>query len=495
VAVTDWRLAGTGANDSSVGNAAWSNPGNIVASNDSRAVTATMSAGQTSQILRATNFGFSIPSGSTIDGIEVRIERSRTSSGGNQVQDNLIRLRKSTGQVGDNKAVGGNWPNNDTQTTYGGDSDVWSSSFTVDEINNSGFGVDIRCERSGGTAAAGGVDAVEIRVHYTEGGTEYSRTPSDSVSFSDASTKSVGKLLSDSVSFSDQITKTISMVLADSISFTDQISKNISKGFEDDVSFTDDIDVAIVKTIDLGDSVSFTDQLIKSSNKAVSDAIELTDALTKQADKGIQDQVEFTDQAIKNISKPLNDDLALSDELTKQTNKVLSDSFSLSDDEDVQLITGGDVFDIDIFDTVSFTDNLTKSITKHNSDSVSFADSALKSQNKHIDDNIQFLDQPVKHISKPLNSGLSINDNISKELQRLLTDNILFEDLEDVGVFTGVTYNINLLDDIVFADSIQAGISEIRYINVFPKVKKINEIAVKTSELNKEISVSKQIDK
>ena len=171
MAVTGWKAAGTGANDASVGNSAWSNPGNITASNNTRATTGTMGAGQSSQILRATNFGFTtsdIPSGSTIDGIEIGIERQRTATGGNQVQDSTIRLRTSGGQTGTNKAVASNWPSTEAEAVYGGSTDVWSTTYTDSDIRGSDFGVDIRCARTGGTAASGGVDHVRCRVYYTE---------------------------------------------------------------------------------------------------------------------------------------------------------------------------------------------------------------------------------------------------------------------------------------------------------------------------------------
>ena len=74
---SETRPAGAGANVATdFSDAAWSNPGNITASDNSYATA--QKAGGTGgsiQYLKASSFGFSIDSGATIDGIEVLIER------------------------------------------------------------------------------------------------------------------------------------------------------------------------------------------------------------------------------------------------------------------------------------------------------------------------------------------------------------------------------------------------------------------------------------
>jgi hypothetical protein len=207
VPTTAWKSAGTGANDAGVGDAAWSNPGNITASNDTRATSATMGAGQTTQILRATNFGFStsdVPTGATVVGIEVGIERQRNSTGGNQVVDNVVRLRTSSGQVGNNKAdTGTNWPNNDAEVVYGGAADTWAASLTDSAVRGSDFGVDIRAARSGGTVASAGVDHVQIRITYTVAAMEAAGTDGLGVADSGASTRTAAAAGADSLGAAD----------------------------------------------------------------------------------------------------------------------------------------------------------------------------------------------------------------------------------------------------------------------------------------------------
>lgn len=177
MAVTGWKFAGTGANDASVGDREWGNTGAIVSSDDDRANTSNSgplrAANPTTQILRGTNFGFStsdIPDGSTIDGIEVGIERSKADAG--ECVDLLVSLRISSGQTGDNKAdtVTG-WPTqlNESEATYGGSADDWNAGLSDSDIRTTDFGVDLRAQRQSGSSVPR-VDAIRIRVYYTEGG-------------------------------------------------------------------------------------------------------------------------------------------------------------------------------------------------------------------------------------------------------------------------------------------------------------------------------------
>jgi len=164
---TAWKSAGAGANDASVGDVAWSNPGNITASDDNYA-----SAGDggffpiTTQILRATNFGFTtsdIPSGATILGIEVGIERRNEFSDSTDV---LVQLRTGSGRTGDDKAdTGTTWPSSDAEVIYGGAADDWNAGLTDADIRGSDFGVDFRADAADTFSSQPDVDHIRIRVH------------------------------------------------------------------------------------------------------------------------------------------------------------------------------------------------------------------------------------------------------------------------------------------------------------------------------------------
>jgi hypothetical protein len=441
MAVTAWKFAGTGANDAAVGNAAWATPGNITASNNTYAQTATMGAGQTSQILRATNFGFTtsdIPDGSTIDGIEVRIERARATGGGTNVRDNAIILRKSTGQVGDNKAVTTVWPTADGTATYGAADDVWGASFTDTEILNSGFGVDIRCERTQGTAA-GRVDAVEIRVHYTESGGELTETPTDSVSFADEATKQVSNVASDSIGFADAEIKQVDKLQTDSIGFADNATKDFSKVDSDSVSFTDASNLYIYKLIE--DTISFTDEettaIVLSLD--LDDSISFADSVVKDFDKNLQDSISFVDEVAKALSKVLGSEISFedvySDELLQIVSLSLDDSISFTDAhiKDVSNV---------IQDTLDLTDSEAKAFATILADSVSLEDSAVKQSNKHLSDGVGFDDDIQKHNQKYIEENVSFTEVFDYEIGEedvislSLSDLVYFNDDENTLILT-----------------------------------------------------------
>ena len=105
MADTGWTSPGTAANVDRDGKTDWSNVDYAKVDNSSCAAD-TISTDY-NDWLRMTNFGFAIPAGATIDGIEVRHKKAGTS--GDQIKDSSLRLRKTAGQVGDDKATATWW--------------------------------------------------------------------------------------------------------------------------------------------------------------------------------------------------------------------------------------------------------------------------------------------------------------------------------------------------------------------------------------------------
>lgn len=171
-------------NGSCSDNSSWSgtgSPGNASA-NDTSYIQITGSlfdSGNITDELRLSNFGFSIPSGSTIDGITVDV-LGWTPSGASTVNYNEVQLFTAPGtNVGANKSTG-SLPGADPGTTYtsfGGSADTWSKSggWTYTEINSSGFGVAL-CFIASGANRTINIDHVRITVYYTEPQTTLSGT-------------------------------------------------------------------------------------------------------------------------------------------------------------------------------------------------------------------------------------------------------------------------------------------------------------------------------
>ena len=156
---------GTIADDSSFGSVAWSNPGNAASSNNSYA-TASISTGSNSHYLKFTNWGASIPTGATINGITVEIEVSCVFTPGISVNDVRCRLVKAgTIQSTDRNSVTG-WTTTDTYLSHGGSSDLWGGTWLDTDINNSGFGFVIAALQNGGPVTAQ-IDHARITIDYT----------------------------------------------------------------------------------------------------------------------------------------------------------------------------------------------------------------------------------------------------------------------------------------------------------------------------------------
>ena len=126
-----------------------------------------VSGSSTSTALLVQGYGFSIPAGSSINGITVVIERKANVA--SYLKDYTIQLLNGSGTgVGSNKAdTGTYWPTSDANKTYGSSSDTWSASLTDTDVNSSSFGVQIVAQNTSISARTIYVDYVSITIDYT----------------------------------------------------------------------------------------------------------------------------------------------------------------------------------------------------------------------------------------------------------------------------------------------------------------------------------------
>lgn len=164
---TGASLANAGTSENANG---WTNPGNVGSSSAVASITAaTFDSPDISEILVASNFGFSLPN-STINGITVEI-RKRGYTSTNSGKDFRVQLSTSTafsGLVGSNKATADVWPQTTlATTTYGGSADTWSAGLTYSQINSSSFAVFVSAYANVANADID-VDWIRVTVTYTE---------------------------------------------------------------------------------------------------------------------------------------------------------------------------------------------------------------------------------------------------------------------------------------------------------------------------------------
>ena len=154
--------------DASFGQATWGNPGYAAVSDDVRA-TAGFDPGSgitNSHYLKATNFGFTIPDGSTILGILVEVEGSKDVALGTLSEARARLVKAGVIQATDRLNTTA-WTTVDTYYSHGGASDLWGGTWLPSDINNSGFGFALAMNANAVITAR--VDHIRITVYYEPG--------------------------------------------------------------------------------------------------------------------------------------------------------------------------------------------------------------------------------------------------------------------------------------------------------------------------------------
>jgi hypothetical protein len=173
MADTGWVIAGSGQNNTILGGTDWANPGNITADDGSRATSGNTGFPDSTRYLRAYNFGFAIPAGATIDGMEVRAQRH---AGAGVINDVSIRLFISEFTLtGDDKSVGASWSTTpDTVATFGGATDLWGATPTEAQVEDAGWGWGMVGDDTSGFQTLF-CDVMEMKIYYTGGSQDVQR--------------------------------------------------------------------------------------------------------------------------------------------------------------------------------------------------------------------------------------------------------------------------------------------------------------------------------
>ncbi|MBK5285602.1 MAG: hypothetical protein JJE25_09365, partial [Bacteroidia bacterium] len=122
--------------------------------------------GNYTNYLVVTEFGFSIPAGNNIDGIKVSVTRREDNS---EVKDYRLRLLKSNIIGTTDRISSVAWPTTNSTRAYGSSTDLWGDTWTLSDINSTGFGVAIAVQRVVGGAfpVAARIDNIRITVYYS----------------------------------------------------------------------------------------------------------------------------------------------------------------------------------------------------------------------------------------------------------------------------------------------------------------------------------------
>ena len=187
---TQLQSPGTMANDNSFGLHAWIDPDNAKTSNDTYTTSTNSSTAydsSSSQYLVATNLGFSIPTGATINGIVVELEMKANYLDANKQVSyyNGLSILKESSIVGtpENGSSPYQFPTTEAYKTFGSSSSLWGTTWTSSDINDSGFGIRFKTNlqtnnnwNSTSYTIIASIDHIRITVYYTEEGTSTNTT-------------------------------------------------------------------------------------------------------------------------------------------------------------------------------------------------------------------------------------------------------------------------------------------------------------------------------
>jgi hypothetical protein len=167
-------VAGTISTSATSGGTNWSNTLNIQSANGAYATSLITGSNKPTYNLDAKNWGFQntdntlpnyVPSGSTINGIEVSVIMRKSGTG--TLKDSKVMLLKAGAETGITRArASANWPSVATTVTYGTSTDLWGATLAGTDILNTGFGVRIVARNQGGRDVQAEIDHISIKVYF-----------------------------------------------------------------------------------------------------------------------------------------------------------------------------------------------------------------------------------------------------------------------------------------------------------------------------------------
>ena len=166
-AATATGFPSTCSSTTGVGTNSWSKPTRAYSSNNSYATSSL--DGTTSVYLKCTGYGFSIPTGATINGIKVNVERKSNSTADGGSKDAAMRIVKA-GSIGtQDRSTSTGYTTSDVSEAHGSATDLWGTTWTPADINATTFGAAFAATKSSsaGYRHTVSVDVISIAVDYT----------------------------------------------------------------------------------------------------------------------------------------------------------------------------------------------------------------------------------------------------------------------------------------------------------------------------------------
>ncbi|HQY68715.1 MAG TPA: hypothetical protein PLD38_15675 [Pyrinomonadaceae bacterium] len=148
---------------------AWVNPSNASASDNTYATQPNSTSGLSDSLQGVGLVSSTVPSGATIDGIEVRIE-AKKSSNVRAITFDLVQLVIAGTPSGSNLGSGA-ITTTETVYAFGGATSLWGLTPSEADVNGGSFGVIMRFVRGAGkSGTTQSVDQIQMKIYYTAGG-------------------------------------------------------------------------------------------------------------------------------------------------------------------------------------------------------------------------------------------------------------------------------------------------------------------------------------
>jgi hypothetical protein len=245
-----------------------------------------------SKYLRATGFGFNIPSGSTIDGIVIATTRFNLNAATTNTYDYVFRILKGGNIGATDRSDAGLWTNSWVTVNHGTSTDLWGETWTAADINSSTFGVAISSTTSAAYAAGSAISGISATIYYTPPqlpSVNDAITVSESVNLSIVSHISV----SDSISVTDVPSNslpTLFLSANDQITVTEAASNSILNFAEisrvENVSVSEYIKIVIpTEFISAFEAISVSESISISASSLIvqlliSESVTVTDSVS-----------------------------------------------------------------------------------------------------------------------------------------------------------------------------------------------------------------------
>jgi len=149
------------------GASGWTDPTNIYTDNSAFTYASVAASGYTSYFY-CKGYGFSIPSGATILGIQVRLSAKKlgSSQASANIRFNNVYLLDTAGAIAGSFKTSGYFTTTDSWFYLGAVDDLWGNALTPAWVNDADFGLTFRCYNGGTKSAFAHVDSAQIGITY-----------------------------------------------------------------------------------------------------------------------------------------------------------------------------------------------------------------------------------------------------------------------------------------------------------------------------------------